>query len=86
MHCVQRLVAHCLPTLVVAQQAAHLPQHRRGLGAAAVGDGDVVAILGGLAKGICVVGLGQDDVGGELGFQRIGGVQSGDRGDGDLVA
>jgi hypothetical protein len=32
------------------------------------------------------VGLGQDDVGGEFGLQRIGGVQGGDRRHGDFVA
>ncbi len=86
MHRGQSLVAFGLHTLVVAQQGPHLAQHRHGLRAAAAGGGEVIAVLGGLAEGIGVVGLGQDDSGGELGLERVGGVQRGDRGDGNVVA
>ena len=52
MHCGQRLVAFSLRAPVVAQQAAHLTQHGGGLGAAAVGDGEVAAELAGEAEAV----------------------------------
>ena len=70
----------------VAQQAAHSPQHRGGLGAAAQRGGDVVAVLAGETKAIGVVGLGQDDVDSDIGIQRVGGMQRGDRGHGEVIS
>ena len=86
MHCSQRLVAFSLRAPVVAQQAAHLTQGGVGLGAAFGRGGEVAAELAGEAEAVHGVCLGHDDVGCELGLQRVGGMQCGDRGHGGFVA
>ena len=86
VHCRQRLVALRLSVSVFAQQAAHLTQGGVGLGAAFDRGGQVVTKLAGEAEAVDGIGLSHDDVGGEFGLQRVGGMQRGDGGHGGFVA
>ena len=72
--------------MVFAQQGPHLAEAGRGLGAAADDGGDVGVVVVGEQKAVAAGGLQDDDVGSDMGVQRVGGMQRGDRGHGEVVA
>jgi hypothetical protein len=75
-----------LHALQCAQPALHQVHHGNGVRSAAKDGLRPLARLGGEAKALRGVGLGTDDLGGEQGFEGIGGAQRGDGVDRSLFA
>ena len=67
-----------LHALQFAQPLSHLTHHAGGLGATAQSRRKVVSVMAGEAEAVHGAGVGGDNLGGELGLESVGGMQSGD--------